>query len=112
MTNPTPTPWRTGETDNGRSDWIFAEGQVVDCEFLSAGRVNVANAALIVRAVNTIEPLTVALQAAVEALRSGAGPEEKLNAIRDGRAALALAKSGFTHFGAERVNVDPSWGGR
>lgn len=34
--------------------------------------------------------LVKALGDAIEALRSGAGPEEKMNAVRDGRAALIV----------------------
>lgn len=55
----TPGPWRTGGTNNGRSDWVFADGQAVaDCEFLNDDRINLANARLIAAAPDMLEALT------------------------------------------------------
>ena len=53
-----------------------------------------ANAAFIVRAVNSYDALVTALEDAIAAIRPSAGPEEKLNAERAGQAALVLAKGG------------------
>jgi hypothetical protein len=63
MSEHSPLPWNTGELDNGRLDYVFAHGQAIaDCEFVGDGRVNEANAALIVRAVNSHAQLVAALE--------------------------------------------------
>jgi len=96
-----PTPWKVQIVGNA-SHVIDAVRDTVmafdpdDAEFWQG----------IVTAVNSHDTMVAALEAAIAALRSGAGPEEKMNAERDGKAALVLAKTGSA------PNLDPSWGGR
>ena len=80
--NHSPLPWTTGESDNGRADYIFAHGQAIaDCEFVGSGMINEANAALIVRSVNLLPELIQALELARNAIWSGGETASTISAL-------------------------------
>lgn len=90
----TPTPWRT--IPQVRTGIFAPDGVGTKIAATKGGHVfhkidedlARANAAFIVLAVNAHEPMRDALIAALGALRSSAGPEERHNAERDAKAVL------------------------
>ena len=94
MSKHTPTPWRASKFQviggDGSRVAHTGVGQLLPHRTQEA----IENADLIARAVNSHKHLIDALEASILALRSGAGAEEKMNAVRDGKAAVTLAKGG------------------
>lgn len=89
----TPTPWEVSDHVGaydyaiGNDDYFVAYMQV-----LPVDGADKANAALIVRAVNSHEALVAALEKLTEFATEGVAVPESWDVILNARAALALAK--------------------